>query len=78
MIDVRCKGCNKLLAKAHLMDGAIKCHGCNGVFEYKVFNNMFVTSSYDPTLERVLRIKNVSANMTLESSETEPSPQGKV
>lgn len=70
MIDIRCKGCNKLLAKAHLMDGAIKCHGCRSIFEYKVFNNMFVTSSYDPTNIKVLRTENVSVNMQAESSET--------
>lgn len=69
MIDVRCKGCNRLLAKANLMDGAIKCHSCRSIFEYKVFNNMFVTSSYDPTAEKVLRIENVSVNIQAESDE---------
>ena len=47
MIDVRCKNCNKLLAKAESMNAAIKCHGCYMIFEYKIFSNLFVTTQYD-------------------------------
>lgn len=58
MIDVRCKGCNKKLFVANTCDIAMKCGRCKMIFEYKVFNNMFVTSQYDPTVyKNSLRIK---------------------
>lgn len=49
MQDIKCKGCNKKLLVALIFVGAIKCSRCKMIFEYKVFNNMFVTSQYDPT-----------------------------
>jgi phage FluMu protein Com len=48
MIDVKCKGCNKLLAKADSMNAAIKCPRCHMIFEYRIFSNLFVTNDYDP------------------------------
>jgi phage FluMu protein Com len=70
MIDVKCKNCNRLLAKAESMNAAIKCPRCKMIFEYKIYSNLFVTNAYDPKLH--LRIKNSSANIDTESSETIP------
>jgi Mu-like prophage protein Com. len=67
MIDVRCKGCNKLLAKADSMNAAIKCPSCHMIFEYKVFSNLFVTNQYDNSLHD----KKESATILSES--TRPS-----
>jgi phage FluMu protein Com len=47
MVDVRCKGCNKLLAKANSMNAAIKCPSCRMIFEYQVFSDLTVIGSYD-------------------------------
>ena len=47
MIDVRCKNCNRLLAKADLMNAAIKCTTCKMIFEYKVYSDLTNLSSYD-------------------------------
>jgi len=52
-IEVRCKGCNRWLATATVMVAAIKCPRCKMVYEYKVFNNLQVTSSYDMIINRV-------------------------
>lgn len=51
------------------MDAAIKCSGCKGLFEYKVFSNMFVTNQYDPTLQKSLRFVDGHANIPLEPDE---------
>lgn len=72
MIDVRCKYCGKLLAKAHLMDAAIKCTGCKKIFEYHIYNNQFVTSQYDPTNIKVLRYENDNDNVVSESERPMP------
>lgn len=48
MIDVKCKGCNKLLAKATIMVAAVKCPRCKMVFEYHIYTNtLHVTNSFD-------------------------------
>ena len=39
MIDVKCKGCDKLLAKATMMVAAIKCPRCKLIFEYHIYEN---------------------------------------
>lgn len=39
MIDVKCKGCDRLLAKATLMVAAIKCPRCKLIFEYRIYTN---------------------------------------
>jgi phage FluMu protein Com len=67
MIDVKCKGCNKLLAKADSMNAAIKCPRCHMIFEYKIFSNLFVTNQYD----NGLRDEKESDTISLES--TRPS-----
>lgn len=49
MQDIRCKGCNKILAKATVMVAAIKCPRCYMIFEYHVYSNtLYVTNSVDP------------------------------
>lgn len=52
MIDVKCKACNKLLLKAMLLVGAIKCPRCKMIFEYKIYTNIYVTSEYDPIADK--------------------------
>lgn len=48
MIDVKCKGCNKLLAKVNSLNGAIKCPRCYMIFEYNILTNeLFVTNQFD-------------------------------
>ena len=47
MQDVRCKSCNRLLAKATVMVAAIRCGRCKMIFEYKVFSNLHYTNNYD-------------------------------
>jgi len=69
MIDVKCKGCNKLLAKAESMNAAIKCPRCHMIFEYKIFSNLFVTNEFDPKIN--LCKKEVGVNISPES--TRPS-----
>lgn len=39
MIDVKCKGCDKLLGKATILVAAIKCPRCKLLFEYHVYQN---------------------------------------
>lgn len=58
MIDVKCKGCDRLLAKATIMVAAVKCPRCKMIFEYRVYTND-------------LLFDNVHANLTTESTETE-------
>ena len=54
MIDVRCKGCNKLLAKATIMVAAIKCPSCRNIFEYHIYSNtLHITNSLDPNKNNV-------------------------
>lgn len=52
MVDVRCKGCNKVLAKVNVLVGAIKCPRCKMLFEYHTWTNLVVTNTYDPTETR--------------------------
>lgn len=48
MIDVRCKGCGRMLAKATLMEAAIRCPRCKMIFEYRIYiDRLFVTNSFD-------------------------------
>lgn len=48
MIDIKCKSCDRLLAKATLMEAAIKCPRCKMIFEYRVYTDrLFVTNSFD-------------------------------
>ena len=47
MIEIRCKGCNKLLMKATTVVAAVKCGRCGKIFEYKAFSNLHMTNSYD-------------------------------
>ncbi len=48
MQDIKCKGCNKLLAKGTIMVAAIKCPRCRMVFEYHIYNNtLHITNGYD-------------------------------
>jgi len=49
MIDVKCKNCNKVLAKATVIVGAIKCPRCKMIFEYKEFENIQSSTTYTPT-----------------------------
>ena len=52
MIDVRCKKCNKLLAKTTIMVAAIKCPSsrCGAIFEYHIYTNtLHSASDYDTT-----------------------------
>jgi phage FluMu protein Com len=47
MIDVKCKGCNRLLAKADVMNAAIKCPRCKMIFEYKIYSNLTTLTNRD-------------------------------
>jgi len=46
MIDVRCKYCNRILAKARVINAAIKCPSCKMIFEYQVFEELHTSSTY--------------------------------
>lgn len=46
MIDVRCKGCDKLLFKTEFCKIAMKCPRCKKIFEYLIINNLHLTNSY--------------------------------
>lgn len=46
MVDVRCKNCNKVLAKAVVFIGAIKCLRCKMIFEYQEYAQIYQTSTY--------------------------------
>lgn len=48
MIDVKCKGCNRLLMKAVMVVAAVKCPRCGKIFEYKVYSNIYLTNTEDP------------------------------
>ena len=39
MIEIRCKGCNKLLAKGTVVVAAIKCTRCLKIYEYHVYQD---------------------------------------
>ena len=69
MIEVRCKGCDKLLAMAESMNAAIKCPRCKRIFEYKIFSNLFMTNQINP---KDLRKKKEDDTISLESNETTP------
>ena len=43
MIDVKCKGCDKLLGKATIMVAALKCPRCYLIFEYHIYTNTLQT-----------------------------------
>lgn len=73
MIDVRCKGCNKLLAKAETMNAAIKCPRCGMIFEYRIFSNLFVTNDYDPN--KHLRVASDSDIVFTETTSPSASEQ---
>lgn len=48
MQDVRCKGCNKLLAKTTMMVAAIKCPRCKMIYEYHIYTNtLHITNQFD-------------------------------
>ena len=68
MIDVRCKGCDKLLAKAESMNAAIKCPRCKMIFEYKIFSNLYVTNMYDPSTKKVFSKENDYGRISVEPS----------
>ena len=55
MIDVRCKNCNRMLAKANVVVGAIKCPSCKMIFEYRVYDDIYDSSTYDPKSIDTLR-----------------------
>lgn len=66
MQDVRCKGCNKLLAKATVMVAAIRCSRCKMIFEYHIYTDtLFVTNQFDP-----LQKQDARAKTSTESTET--------
>jgi phage FluMu protein Com len=65
MIDVKCKGCNRLLAKADTMNAAIKCPRCKMIFEYHIYSNL-VISNLD-----YLRKTNDSDTIQTETNESE-------
>ena len=48
MVEVRCKNCNKILAKANIMNAAIKCNRCKFIFEYKVYTNDVFSNLEEP------------------------------
>lgn len=66
MIEVRCKNCNRLLLKAVLLIGAIKCHSCKSIFEYQVYSNIHMTDQIDP---EVLHKRNERAIKDTEPTE---------
>lgn len=51
LIDIHCKGCDKLLAKATIMVAAIKCPRCKMLFEYHVYTNTLHSNSSYGILE---------------------------
>lgn len=59
MIEIKCKGCDRLLAKAVIMVAAIKCPRCKMIFEYKVYTN-------DLLFENARAIKNTESTETQE------------
>lgn len=67
MIDVRCKNCNKIIAKAESMNAAIKCPKCYMIFEYKIYPNLVSNYDYD---NKSLQQSNKRGNLQIESSET--------
>jgi phage FluMu protein Com len=48
LVDIKCKNCNKLLLKANIFVGAIKCHKCYKIFEYQFLSNIYITNTEDP------------------------------
>lgn len=73
MIDVKCKGCNRLLMKAATVEAAVKCPRCKMIFEYHVYsNNLYMTNSADPPeLELLLQKEEPSVITNTESTETD-------
>ena len=66
MIDVKCKGCNKLLAKADSMNAAIKCSRCKMIFEYHIYSNLMITNI------DYLRKENNNDTIPTETHESKP------
>ncbi len=63
LVSVRCKGCDRLLAKATIMVAAIKCPRCAKIFEYHIYTNtLHVTNQFD--------MKSNSGILPSESNET--------
>lgn len=66
MQEVRCKYCNKLLAKAESMNAAIKCPSCRMIFEYKVYSDLISNQDY-LDYKKNLRKQKASGKITTES-----------
>ena len=47
MIDVKCKACDKLLLKAIVFVGAIKCSRCKMIFEFSIWDSVYFDKKYD-------------------------------
>lgn len=74
MIDIRCKSCNKILAKAVVFVGAVKCPRCKMIFEYREYEEIYQTSTYSKNYE--LQIKEryvINEQETTESELLNPS-----
>ena len=65
MMDVHCKGCNRLLMKANTVVAAVKCPRCGKIFEYKLFSNLHITNTIDP--------KQFYSNIVSETPESKPT-----
>lgn len=68
MIDVRCKSCNKVLAKAVVFIGAIKCTRCKMIFEYREYAEIYQTSTF--TSNKVLQLQKDSGIKETETTES--------
>lgn len=77
MIDVKCKSCNKLLLKAAILVGAIKCTRCGLIFEYKILTNIHLTNAYDFEKDRLQGKLNYDKNK-LEPAEAKTDNRSKV
>lgn len=42
MRDIRCKSCTRLLCRAHVFDGTIKCGRCKYEAHYSVLTTAFI------------------------------------
>ena len=80
MIDVHCKGCGKILLKAELFIGAIKCprsSTCGKIFEYKVVNNTYFTNEVDPA-ETKSSLQAITERDIISKEPTEAKPDKRV
>ena len=64
MVDLRCKNCNRVLAKASIVVAAIKCPSCKMIFEYSLYETIYTTSTY--TKEKDLNLKKDSDTINAE------------